>query len=122
MSLYFSYEPDGMDEYDMDIYVEDSCWDCDEEDANEYKNFYFTELKSLPKLKRKEVAESYEKTMQGDSLAREDLIKSQLNMIVEVAQRYANRGVDFDDLVQEGNLALINAIGSYYTIFLHNCQ
>ena len=109
MSQYFQDE--NYYEYQLDIETDGD--DCSEDDVCEGYNFYYNKLKSLPKLKRKEELQLYQKMIKGDQLAREELIVSQLRMVVEVAKFYINRGILFDDLVQEGNIAMINAIDSY---------
>lgn len=48
----------------------------------------------------------------GD-LAREHLIKANTRLVVSIAKRYMGRGVAFLDLIQEGNLGLMKAVGKY---------
>lgn len=45
--------------------------------------------------------------------AREHLIKANTRLVVSIAKRYARRGVPFLDLIQEGNLGLMKAVGKY---------
>ena len=47
---------------------------------------------------------------QGDSFAREKLIEHNLQLVVHVAKAYTGKGLDILDLIQEGNLGLVNAI------------
>ena len=46
-------------------------------------------------------------------LAREHLIKANTRLVVSVAKKYIGRGVPFLDLIQEGNLGLMNAVEKY---------
>lgn len=45
----------------------------------------------------------------GDSRAQARLVECNLRLVIKVAKRFSGRGVDFEDLVQEGNLGLIRA-------------
>jgi RNA polymerase primary sigma factor len=45
--------------------------------------------------------------------ARERMIRSNLRLVISQAKRYAGRGLSFDDLVQEGNIGLIEAVERY---------
>ena len=49
----------------------------------------------------------------GDENAREILIKSNLRFVVNVAKKYQNRGIPLSDLINEGNIGLMNAIEKY---------
>jgi RNA polymerase primary sigma factor len=49
----------------------------------------------------------------GDRAARERMIVSNLRLVVQIAKRYQNRGLPFLDLVEEGNLGLIKAVGRF---------
>ena len=50
---------------------------------------------------------------EGDQDARDRLIQSCLRLVVVVAHRHKNRGLDLDDLVSEGNLGLIRAVETF---------
>jgi RNA polymerase primary sigma factor len=63
----------------------------------------------LPIARRREL----DTIAQDGVLAREHLIKANTRLVVSIAKRYMGRGVHFLDLIQEGNLGLMKAVGKY---------
>jgi RNA polymerase nonessential primary-like sigma factor len=49
----------------------------------------------------------------GDFAARQHMIEANLRLVVSIARRYQNRGLPFDDLIEEGNLGLIHALEKF---------
>lgn len=54
-----------------------------------------------------------QKAEQDAEEARQELVQSNLRLVVSIAKRYANRGLSLMDLIQEGNLGLIRAVEKY---------
>jgi RNA polymerase nonessential primary-like sigma factor len=50
---------------------------------------------------------------QGDFDARQRMIECNLRLVVNIAKRYVNRGLDLLDLIEEGNLGLMHALEKY---------
>ncbi len=51
--------------------------------------------------------------LEGDQDAKDELIQCNLKLVVSIAKHYVNRGMDFLDLIQEGNLGLIKAVDKF---------
>ncbi|HEY9679125.1 MAG TPA: RNA polymerase sigma factor RpoD [Drouetiella sp.] len=73
---------------------------------------YLREIGSIPLLKADQEIELARKIEQGGSegaIAKRQLVRANLRLVVSIAKKYANRGMAFLDLIQEGNLGLIRA-------------
>lgn len=53
------------------------------------------------------------KDIEERTYGREQLIKSNLKLVVSVARKHLNRGLDFADLIEEGNIGLIKAVDKF---------
>jgi RNA polymerase primary sigma factor len=74
---------------------------------------YFKDLKKFPLLSLKEEKELAKKVANGDCEAREKMIVSNLKLVVKIAKHYVNRGLPFQDLIEEGNIGLIRAVEKF---------
>ena len=68
---------------------------------------------NLPILTTEEEQALGERIKQGDALAKEELVKHNLKLVISIAKRYVGLGVDFMDLIQEGNIGLMIAADKY---------
>ena len=68
---------------------------------------------NLPILTTEEEQALGERIKQGDALAKEELVKHNLKLVVSIAKRYVGLGVDFMDLIREGNIGLMIAAEKY---------
>jgi RNA polymerase primary sigma factor len=50
---------------------------------------------------------------QSIDFAKQDMVKANLRLVLSIAKRYRGRGMSFDDLIQEGNVGLLKAVGRY---------
>ena len=82
------------------------------EDANVLA-MYLKEINRIPLLSREDEEKYAALAAQGDENAREILIKSNLRFVVNVAKKFRNKGLPMADLINEGNIGLINAIEKY---------
>jgi RNA polymerase primary sigma factor len=74
---------------------------------------YLKEIGRVPLLSTEEEIELSEKMMQGDENAKKRLSEANLRLVVSIAKRYVGRGMQFLDLIQEGNLGLIKAVEKF---------
>ncbi len=74
---------------------------------------YMTYAKQFRLLNQEEEKELAERALNCDEQARQRLVLSNLRLVVKFARRYKDRGIDFEDLIQEGNLGLLRASQSY---------
>jgi RNA polymerase primary sigma factor len=68
-------------------------------------------------LSREEEAALAARIQEGDEAAWEELVRCNLRLVVSIARRYVGRGLEFADLIQEGNLGLMRAARSFDATF-----
>ena len=78
-----------------------------------YIKNYLQDIAKVPLLSREKERECAERIARGDEEAKSDLIKANLRLVINIAKRYAKRGLPFLDLIQEGNLGLIKAVEKF---------
>jgi len=74
---------------------------------------YLKEIGRVPLLTSEEEVELAERMAAGDPKARQRLSEANLRLVVSIAKRYVGRGMQFLDLIQEGNLGLIKAVEKF---------
>ena len=74
---------------------------------------YLKEIGRVPLLSSDEEVELAEQMVKGDPVARQRLSEANLRLVVSIAKRYVGRGMQFLDLIQEGNLGLIKAVEKF---------
>ena len=115
------------DDMDPDLFSEDE--DADPEDAIDVEHIdlsvpegigvddpvrmYLKEIGKVPLLSSDEEIELAKKIELGDEEAKKKLAESNLRLVVSIAKRYAGRGMQLLDLIQEGNLGLIKAVEKF---------
>ncbi|MFP4498040.1 MAG: RNA polymerase sigma factor RpoD/SigA [Vulcanimicrobiota bacterium] len=93
---------------------------CNSKDLN-ILHAYMREINAVPLLDSKqefELAERYQK--KGDEEARRQLIEANLRLVISIARKYSGLGLSLPDLIQEGNLGLIEAVEKFNP--KHGCR
>ncbi len=74
---------------------------------------YLKEIGRVPLLSPEEEIELAQRMSSGDPYAKKRLSEANLRLVVSIAKRYVGRGMQFLDLIQEGNLGLIKAVEKF---------
>lgn len=74
---------------------------------------YLKEIGHVPLLSAEEETQLAQRMKVGDAFAKKRLIEANLRLVVSIAKRYVGRGMQFLDLIQEGNLGLIKAVEKF---------
>ena len=133
--LYDTFESLGIeivvDDYPPDAIIEDIPADLDEveevtqkeldETATLADNYalddpvrmYLKEIGKVDLLEPDEEIELAQRMAQGDEAAKKRLAEANLRLVVSIAKRYVGRGMQFLDLIQEGNFGLIKAVEKF---------
>ncbi len=74
---------------------------------------YLKEIGRVPLLSSEEEIDLAMRIMEGDEAAKRRLSEANLRLVVSIAKRYVGRGMQFLDLIQEGNLGLIKAVEKF---------
>lgn len=84
-------------------------------EAKDESNFYYRATKRYPLLTSAEETELAQRVESGDINARNKFMLHNLRLVLRIAgyRRYQNRGLDYDDLVQEGNIGLLKAVEKF---------
>ncbi len=76
-------------------------------------SIYLKEINKIPLLKREQEVDLATRAATGEEFAIKKLIESNLRFVVNVAKKYQNQGLPLIDLINEGNIGLMNAIERY---------
>lgn len=112
-------KPDDMapSEEDLELIEEEKLVDTDEisevMSINDPVRMYLKEIGKIPLLSSEEEQEIAKRLAEGDEEAHNTMVEANLRLVVSIAKRYVGRGLPFLDLIQEGNLGLIKAVGKF---------
>lgn len=80
---------------------------------DEVLGLYLKDIKTVPLLTHEEEIELAKKAQNGDKVAKNKLVNSNLRFVVNVAKKYQNHGLDLIDLISEGNIGLLTAVEKF---------
>jgi len=76
-------------------------------------SLYFRAIKNYPELNREQFNDLWRRAKKGDRKAKEELIERNLRLVIPIAKKYFRPGIDFLDIIEEGNLGLMHAIDKF---------
>ena len=100
-------------EEELDLGAETEDLVPDSVDMTEPLKIYLKEIGRIPMLTAEEELELGRQIAEGDTEARRKMEEANLRLVVAVAKHYAGKGMQFMDLIQEGNLGLIKAVEKF---------
>ena len=81
--------------------------------VNDPVRMYLKEIGVVPLLTNEEEKELAIAAAEGDLMAKQRLAEANLRLVVSIAKRYVGRGMQFLDLIQEGNMGLMKAVDKF---------
>ena len=74
---------------------------------------YLREIGKIPLLSAEEEMDLARRIIEGDKKAKDKMAEANMRLVVSIAKRYSGRGLDFLDLIQEGNTGLLRAVEKF---------
>ena len=74
---------------------------------------FFDSVGKTDLLSREEEVELSKRIEKGDNAARDKMIRANIRLAISIAKKYANKGVDLEDLIQESSIGLIKAVDRF---------
>lgn len=74
---------------------------------------YLREIGKIPLLNSEEELALAQRVVAGDKKAKDKMAEANMRLVVSIAKRYSGRGLDFLDLIQEGNTGLLRAVEKF---------
>jgi RNA polymerase primary sigma factor len=110
-----------LDEPQLDELVDEEEDDIDTLNSGEYFDdvsddsvrLYLREIGKIPLLSAEEELALAQKVVAGDKRAKDKMAEANMRLVVSIAKRYSGRGLDFLDLIQEGNTGLLRAVEKF---------
>jgi RNA polymerase primary sigma factor len=110
-----------LDEPAIDELVDEEEDDIDTINSGEYFDdvsddsvrLYLREIGKIPLLSAEEELALAQKVVAGDKKAKDKMAEANMRLVVSIAKRYSGRGLDFLDLIQEGNTGLLRAVEKF---------
>ena len=74
---------------------------------------HLNEIKKIPLLTNDEEIQLATRAAAGDKAARDKLLTSNMRFVIKIASQYLNKGLEYEDLISEGYLGLMKALGHF---------
>src|SRR5262249_11377690 len=74
---------------------------------------YLREINETPLLNAEEEKQLAYRIEDGDSAARDRMVRANLRLVVNIARSYVGKGLSLQDLIEEGNLGLLRAVEGF---------
>lgn len=74
---------------------------------------YLREIGKIPLLTGEEELSIAHRVIAGEKKAKDEMAEANMRLVVSIAKRYSGRGLDFLDLIQEGNTGLLRAVEKF---------
>ena len=81
--------------------------------ADDSVRLYLREIGKIPLLTSEEELALAKRVVEGDRRAKDKMAEANMRLVVSIAKRYSGRGLDFLDLIQEGNTGLLRAVEKF---------
>ncbi len=81
--------------------------------ADDSVKMYLREIGKIPLLTQEEEQKLAVKAAKGNKKAKDKMVEANMRLVVSIAKRYSGRGLDFLDLIQEGNTGLLRAVEKF---------
>lgn len=101
---------DLEDEEEEDIADEGQYFDDASDDS---VRLYLREIGKIPLLTAEEELALAHRVVAGEKRAKDKMAEANMRLVVSIAKRYSGRGLDFLDLIQEGNTGLLRAVEKF---------
>ena len=74
---------------------------------------YLKDVRPIPLLTAQEEIDLAKRIQKGDKKARDQMIRSNLRLVISIAKRYSNLGVPLSDLIEKGNIGLMKSVDKF---------
>jgi RNA polymerase primary sigma factor len=101
------------DDIESDDWQDDQKSSYLEDISDDSVRLYLREIGKIPLLSPEEELELAHKVVAGDKRAKDKMAEANMRLVVSIAKRYSGRGLDFLDLIQEGNTGLLRAVEKF---------
>jgi len=103
-------ELEDEEEEDDDVLSQGQYFDDASDDS---VRLYLREIGKIPLLNSEEELALAHRVVAGDKKAKDKMAEANMRLVVSIAKRYSGRGLDFLDLIQEGNTGLLRAVEKF---------